>query len=116
MADGAEAEAELAQEHAAGYVEYDDAEVATKPGTARVVAVEAGLAAVVDVGLEGLEEDEERVRADGVGRERVLVDCSRPTVANWDGVTGMEVEEKVECLGGAFVAEGEAWQRQECSG
>lgn len=81
-----------------------------------MIAVEAGLAAAVDVGLEWLEEDEERMRADGEGRERVLVDCSRPTVANWDGVTEMEAEEKVEYLGGAFVAEGEVWQRQECSG
>lgn len=106
-----EAGAGLGWEHAAGCVEVGGVGVATEPAVGHAVVVVAALAEV-DVGPSQLAVDEERRRVDDAGQEKVLVDCSRPRVEVSDGAIGTEVEGKVECLDGAFVAAGVVWQRR----
>lgn len=109
-----EAGAGLEWVRVAGCVEVDGVEVAREPAVGHGVVVVEALAGA-DAGLSRLAVDEGRRRADGGGQERVLVDCSRPRVEVSDGAIGTEVEGKVECLGGVFVAGGVVWQRRACS-
>lgn len=109
-----EAGAGLGWEHVAGCVEAGGVEVAAEPVVGHAIVVVAALAGA-DAGLSRLAVDEERRQADGAGQEKVLVDCSSPRVGVSDGAIGTEVEGRVECLGGAFVAGGVVWQRRACS-